>query len=154
MFSISAIAAAASSGPAKPSLPRVRIPPTSKKFLANVARAVWVAIGPVPGAPGLKVWGKELPALLDQLRECRVLVCGPAGQGEPGIDAFAAVICEEAGKPVTIRLLDPQPGEQLADMFCGIGNFALACFLVGQAVSVLKWWKCWMCSIFIFGGAR
>lgn len=33
-----------------------------------------------------------------------------------------------------IRLLDPQPGERIADMFCGLGNFSLAIARIGAEV--------------------
>jgi 23S rRNA (uracil1939-C5)-methyltransferase len=34
-----------------------------------------------------------------------------------------------------LRLLDPQPGERIADMFCGVGNFALAIARRGAEVT-------------------
>lgn len=50
---------------------------------------VWVAIGPSPEEKGEKVWGEVLPRLLQKLEGTQVLVCGPSGSGDGGIDAFS-----------------------------------------------------------------
>lgn len=55
---------------------------------------VWVAIGPSPEERGEKVWGEALPAILQKLEGAEVLVCGPGGKGEPGIDAFQRAVAE------------------------------------------------------------
>jgi len=38
----------------------------------------------------------------------------------------------------TVNLLDPQPGEHVADMFCGLGNFSLALARMGASVVGLE----------------
>jgi nucleoside-diphosphate-sugar epimerase len=68
---------------------------------------VCLALSPLPGEDGVALWGTLVPRLvLAAWRDgaTAVTVCGPAGRGEPGIDAFAHAVTALTAAPRTTVL--------------------------------------------------
>lgn len=49
---------------------------------------VWIAAGPHGSLSGEALWGELLPRWLKGRSFAKLTLCGPAGQGEPNVDAF------------------------------------------------------------------
>ena len=98
-----------------------------KSFAENHRISVWLQ----PGGPdsAKPFWPAEPPALYYALPEFGLRIAfGPTDftQVNAGVNRM---LVRRA-----IRLLDPQPGERIADLFCGLGNFSLPLASVGASV--------------------
>ena len=105
--------------------------PEDEEKLKGFADTHGVSLWLQPGGPETvkPFWPAQPPSLYYALPEFGVrLYFGPTDftQVNAGVNRM---LVRRA-----VRLLDPQPGERVADLFCGLGNFSLPLAAVGASV--------------------
>lgn len=99
-----------------------------RQFAEKHAVQLWLQpAGPESARP---FWPVDAPSLYYSLPEYRVRVAfGPTDFTQVNHAANRLLVRS------ALSLLDPQPGERIADFFCGLGNFALPIAVRGAYVS-------------------